>query len=387
MTMYQAKVFFWIWIAVLASVSTGYATSGTTCIADDSLKQMRRAYDAGVMFAAGGESYSWGVAILRDKSVKFRATGDRSLNAPSSRLVQHLNSGSMTYTAETESGSIVVTITPQECKDDATGERSKFSAEVKVRKGIEEKFTTYNGCGRFVPDYGLEGKWVLHKIENSEIDRNTYPVNLPYLEFVPDSALVRGIGGCNRIYSNYSQEGNRFSFGELVSTEMGCPEAMRENEIISRLKNANTYSLINGELELSNESGVKLVYLREGLQTGRDTSGSTGKRNILNDIWALERIGGRELSREEFPPPILEMHLRDAVYFISSECSGYRGSFACTDETIAFGKAEETERKCDAGIETNLLSALYSAKKWTAENLRLYVTDGNKVLLVFRKID
>lgn len=384
---HNAKFFPCILIFILILVSSVHVFSGTNGTADDSLKQMRRAYDAGVIFAAGGDSYSWGVAIFRDKSVKFRATGDRSLNAPSSRLVQHLNSGSMTYTAETESGSIVVTITPQECKDNATGESSKFSAEVKVRKGIEEKFTTYNGCGRFVPDYGLEGKWVLHKIENSEIDRNAFPVSLPYLEFVPDSALVRGISGCNRIYSNYSQEGNRFSIGELVSTEMGCPEAMRENEIISGLRNANTYSLINGELELLNESGVKLVYLREGLQAGRDTSGSTGKCNILNDIWALERIGGRELSREEFPPPILEMHLRDAVYFISSECSGYRGSFACTDETLAFGKAEETERKCDAEMERELLNALLSATQWTAENLRLYLTDGKKVLLVFRKID
>ncbi len=386
MIMYKAKIFFWFCIAVLASASTGYAISGTTSIADDSLKQKRRAYDAGVIFAGGGEGYSWGVAIFRDKAIKFRATGDRSLNTPTSRLVQNLNSQTMTYTAEVESGSISVTIIPEECTNKVTGE-TNYSVEVKVRKGVEEQFTVLNGCGRFVPDYGLEGKWYLYKIGNSVIDRDAFSVNLPYLEFVPDSALVRGISGCNRIYSKYTQEGNRFKIGYLVSTEMGCPEEMRENEIISGLRNATTYSLIDGELELSDGSGVKLVYLREGVQPDRDSSASTGKYNILNDIWALESIGGRELSRKEYPPPILEMHLRDAVYFISSECSGYRGYFACTDETLAFGRAEVTERKCDTETETELLTALYSAKQWTAENLRLYITDGKKVLLVFRKID
>ncbi|MBX7042444.1 MAG: META domain-containing protein [Ignavibacteria bacterium] len=386
--MYKAKVFFWFCIAVLASASTGYAISGTTCIADDSLKQMRRAYDAGVMFAGGGEGYSWGVAIFRDKAIKFRATGDRSLNTPSSQLEQNLNSQTMTYTADVESGSISVTIIPEECTNKVAGE-TNYSVEVKVRKGVEEQFTFLNGCGRFVPDYGLEGKWSLYKIGNSVIDKDAYPVSIPFLEFIPDSALVKGIAGCNRIQSKYIQEGNRFSVAELMSTEMGCPEEMRENEIISGLRSADTYSLVKGELEFSNASGVKLVYLREGVQPDNDSTVLTGRYNILNDIWALEKIKGRELSRADFPkgPPILEMHIRDATYFISSECSGYRGSFACTDETLAFGKAEETERKCNPETEVEMLNALYSARQWTAENLRLYITDGKKILLVFRKID
>jgi len=74
-----------------------------------------------------------------------------------------------------------------------------------------------------------------------------------YLSFDETTNRVSGYAGCNRFSGNYTVDGNNIAFTNIIATRMYCKETMpAEQNLISALENANTFSIANNVLTLNN---------------------------------------------------------------------------------------------------------------------------------------
>ena len=103
------------------------------------------------------------------------------------------------------------------------------------------------------------GKYQLTLLEN----KNQFPEN-SHLTFNDTTKRVSGFVGCNNYNGEYSVEGNNIKFGEIATTRKMCKRFMDiEQRTLKALENANSFSIKNNTIILSNEKNN----LIEGKQT------------------------------------------------------------------------------------------------------------------------
>lgn len=69
----------------------------------------------------------------------------------------------------------------------------------------------YKGCGQFLYDRKLEGKWQLSKIQNKAIDRSDYPKQIPEILFNTLNKSLSLSTTCNKVSLAYIISGNKLS--------------------------------------------------------------------------------------------------------------------------------------------------------------------------------
>ncbi len=79
-------------------------------------------------------------------------------------------------------------------------------------------------------------------------------------DFAPDGT-VSGNGGCNSFHGGYSYTADTIAIGPLMSTVMACDEATNtlEQQYLTALQNATVWAILNGSLELRDDSGALQV--------------------------------------------------------------------------------------------------------------------------------
>lgn len=125
-------------------------------------------------------------------------------------------------------------------------------------KGTEKSGADDNSTAR------LENrKWVLESIKNR---------NLPKLEIVPFINLDQAKGsaggntGCNVFGGNYTANGERISFSNIISTMRACIEDERmnvEREFKNSLENADRFEIKGGKLYLYRNRMLLLTFRAE----------------------------------------------------------------------------------------------------------------------------
>lgn len=67
-----------------------------------------------------------------------------------------------------------------------------------------------------------------------------------------------GFGGVNRISGNYSSDGKRITFGQIISTRMAGDPALMEQEskFTIALESADAFEVADNQLVLSNDGAV-----------------------------------------------------------------------------------------------------------------------------------
>jgi hypothetical protein len=113
-----------------------------------------------------------------------------------------------------------------------------------------------------ITDNELTGKgWLLTEVRingvNNGFNRNDLPqIGLTaeegfFLSF--DVEAVNGIGAPNRYIAKYTQTGNQISISMVVATKMAAIfelEKLNEQEYFNYLQNANSWKIVNKNLEL-----------------------------------------------------------------------------------------------------------------------------------------
>ena len=109
----------------------------------------------------------------------------------------------------------------------------------------------------------------------------------------------------------------------------------------------------------------------------------------LHDIWALESINGEEFIKDNQTNnhPVIEIYLKEERIHGNAGCNTINGKVEVDGNKIAFSNIITTEMACPGDIEQRFLSAIQSVDGYQIEKLRLFLYEGEKERLIFRKID
>lgn len=113
-----------------------------------------------------------------------------------------------------------------------------------------------------------------------------------------------------------------------------------------------------------------------------------GPSVILIDIWVLEEIDGKPIHNADYPQarPRLEFNSEGRVGG-NSGCNEISSTYTTDGVKISFGPIIATRMACPGPGEKEFLAALKPEMNFRVENLKLYLLDGGKEKLQFRKVD
>lgn len=197
------------------------------------------------LFAKGNVPASWTLEMDFDKIIRFKSLDGTSYNSTPVAPVENAATGSSVYTTKAGKGDLVITLFKESCTDKLSGER--FNQKITV----EADGKRYEGCGRYLFDTNLNGKWILEKIDNRMLSAADFAKGLPELAFDLAAGSLSGHDGCNRIMGSMEVLGNRIKFSAVAGTKMACPGNKKENELVHKLSNqVATYFFKDGQLVL-----------------------------------------------------------------------------------------------------------------------------------------
>lgn len=111
----------------------------------------------------------------------------------------------------------------------------------------------------------------------------------------------------------------------------------------------------------------------------------------LHDIWVLESVSGVPATASDYPEGLPELEIRAAeqTYAGSTGCNRLRGSFFWEPGVLRFGPAAVTRMACPGmgTREQDFLSALAGSTTYRISENRLRLSNPDRELLVFRKVD
>jgi heat shock protein HslJ/uncharacterized membrane protein len=215
----------------------------------------------GIDFYARGDEPFWALDMDLDSVTHFTALGDLSLSVPAVEGVRAQDADVLRFHAETEAGTLTVTITGEQCVDTMSGEEFTHRVRVEAKRSTDAESQTFEGCGRYVPDPRLGGAWILETLDGEAISGEGLMKGPPMLEFRVDEGRVGGHGGCNAIMGIYLNQWKTLRFGQLASTLMACPDMSVEQAFVAALSGKPfRYGFQGKDLILSGPEGSTLRF-------------------------------------------------------------------------------------------------------------------------------
>jgi len=203
-------------------------------------------------FKATGNEPFWSVEIDFNKHMTFRPMEGETLVTPVPEPVRPQDVNAVSFNAETEKGTLHVTIFKKKCQDTMSGKEFGHEVKVSIKMANEDQFKEYSGCGDYQGDYRLNDVWALETINGETAISEG---KAPNLEFNLVENRFYGFGGCNRIHGQITIDKQKVTFGKVISTMMACPNLEKETIFTQKL-NEQTYNFKfeEGKLILSNEA-------------------------------------------------------------------------------------------------------------------------------------
>ncbi|MEQ1554219.1 MAG: META domain-containing protein, partial [Ferruginibacter sp.] len=130
----------------------------------------------------------------------------------------------------TKDGDIKIFITNKECTTPI--HKEVFTKEVK----FSFNSITYNGCGNYLSNNNLHGKWKLEKLGNININTKDYNV-APFCNIDLNKNSITGNDGCNTFGGKIEVQGDRIKFGLLISTQMACGNKSIDQILAQQINN------------------------------------------------------------------------------------------------------------------------------------------------------
>jgi heat shock protein HslJ len=206
--------------------------------------------------------------------MRFILNGD-TLITPAVEGAQAMDVNMVRYYKQTPKGTLTVQIMQTDCTNSMTGEQADYKVMIDIQRNGETDPALakhYEGCGRYIPDFRLEGKWVLKQLNGVKPDTASYPRGVPDLELRVVESRYGGLAGCNRMMGKIIKgPGNKIRFGPAATTLMFCPNMNKEQELTQALSQVDTYRVMRDQLQLVVRGKTTLIY-------GRGSRGYRGKK-------------------------------------------------------------------------------------------------------------
>ena len=200
---------------------------------------------SGIDFIADGNvPTKWKLSINIDDTVRFSAEDGLALKFAYNQLKKNEIDGKKIYTVALKSGSVTIEISEKICT--VTTIKETFKKEVTVKFNN----TTYSGCGKFLADLNLNGKWLLEKIGFTPIIVTEYN-KVPEMNIDIVEGTVSGNDGCNSIRGKIEVQGKRIQFSQLAGTKIACSKKSIEKIIAAQVNGQLvSYYFKDGKLHL-----------------------------------------------------------------------------------------------------------------------------------------
>jgi heat shock protein HslJ len=109
----------------------------------------------------------------------------------------------------------------------------------------------------------INGKWTLTLLNGKKVGDKEFTNGLATLDINTVDNTGSGFGGCNRFNGSLTIfDGKRIKIEKVISTKMFC-EGVPENEYMTALRSATNFSVVDGKLQLKdNSKKVIAVFVR-----------------------------------------------------------------------------------------------------------------------------
>lgn len=186
----------------------------------------------GIVFYAIGNEPSWSIDINKNNSASFKSSDGEPFTATSISRLASIDTKSIIYRSSNVQGEMIITLSKEKCEDTMSDDPFLYSVSAQMKLKGKKEFDTYKGCGNFVPDPRLNGKWIIAKVDTLAID-NQQLIKMPELSIDVYKGMVSGNDGCNLFNGQVSFQDNQIIFGMIAGTMMACPN-MDTSSIITK---------------------------------------------------------------------------------------------------------------------------------------------------------
>lgn len=197
------------------------------------------------LYAKGSIPASWTLEMDYDKIIRFQSLDGADFRSSPVPPVENKTNGSVSYTSKATNGNMVISLFKEGCTDALSGEKfnQKITVEVDGKK--------YEGCGQYLFDAALNGKWILQNVIGNPVTAKEFAKGLPEISFNLAGNTISGHDGCNNFNGSITVMGNQIKFSAIGSTKMACPANNKDAEFISKISNqVATYYFKDGLLYL-----------------------------------------------------------------------------------------------------------------------------------------
>lgn len=228
-------------------------------------KKKEKSVESTIYFKANSVDPVWSLTISPHLiAFKSQAPNFGVFNSPHTEPVKAMDSNVKKYMLKTEEGTMDIELYKMLCMNEKTGERFSYSVKVSIQHPGDSVATSFNGCGTYVTDPGLEAKWVLYAIGADTVTASQFNDTLPYLYVYARGNSFEGNSGCNTIRGRIFSERSLLRFTDLYLTKRKCGNIAKEEEFTKMLQFSTQYLLEDDKLILSNHAGVTLVFKNPG---------------------------------------------------------------------------------------------------------------------------
>ncbi|MEO6405359.1 MAG: META domain-containing protein [Ferruginibacter sp.] len=209
-----------------------------TVLPDSLVNKMKQGVD---FFATGNFPVQWSASINTIDEIKFYAADGSSVRVLAVAPVKLSSIAASNYHIKTSNSLLDIMVYESAC---AGGKQRKV--EVTLNKKL------YTGCGQYLYDPALKGKWILDKVNNIPQAAIDYASGLPFLDFNLETNKVAGNDGCNRISGSIELFGKQIRFSPFNIAQKGCKNNAMEKIYNQMLSNQLiSYQVKNNYLMLS----------------------------------------------------------------------------------------------------------------------------------------
>ena len=162
------------------------------------------------------------------------------------------------YRAVTDQGELMVSIMPDTCMDNMSGEQFPYSVTVSAKLSNENDYMEFKGCGRYFLDSRLHNIWVVEEMDGQKIKSADFNNGAPTLELYSEEGRVSGHDGCNRLFGKIENQQGELKFSAMGSTRMACPK-MELSDQFMKLISGQSFSFSFEPHQLVLKQGNKVV--------------------------------------------------------------------------------------------------------------------------------
>ena len=233
-------------------VTQKQSTQQTTPLSESLAQKQLNGVD---FFARGNLPSSWTIEIEFGNLIRFNPLDGQAVTSTAVQPQFSAEKNVATYSSKATNGDIIVLVQDEPCTDNINGEHYNKKVVVTVNN------KRYEGCGQYLFDAKLNGKWMLQKINNVLLVPADFAKGLPTITLGVQQGKLTGHDGCNSLSGSFEVLGSKIKFDPLASTKMACPGNKPGNEIAAKLSGQVVdYYFTNGQLYFYLQDDSILVF-------------------------------------------------------------------------------------------------------------------------------